>query len=47
MIALQLTMRCVNKPPSDRPEMGEVLQNLEDFFPHAEVKDDGSIIPSK
>ncbi len=47
MIALQLAMRCVDKPPLDKPEMDEVLQNLEDLFPPTKVKDDGSTIPSK
>ncbi|CAN5958970.1 unnamed protein product [Sphagnum jensenii] len=47
MTALQLAMRCVTNPPSDRPEMDEVLRNLEELSPPAEVKDDGSTTPSK
>jgi hypothetical protein len=47
MTALQLAMRCVTNPPSDRPEMDEVLRNLEELSPPAEVKDDGSTTSSK
>lgn len=33
MTALQLAMRCVSNPPSQRPEMEDVVRLLEDLHP--------------
>lgn len=33
MTVLQLAMRCVSSSPSERPEMDEVIQNLQDTHP--------------
>ncbi len=47
MTALQLAMRCVTNPPSDRPEMYEILRNLEDLSPQGNKDHDPSSSSSK
>jgi hypothetical protein len=36
MTALQLAMRCVSPPPSERPEMEAVIRALEELHPEPE-----------